>query len=73
MAAWLVRCHSCCTIDEELVEYPVTQIAYWREVLKPVVVVVKLLTERSQTFSGSEVVFGSPRNGNYMGVFEPIA
>lgn len=73
MAAWLARSNSSSTIDKELVKHLVTQTAYWTEVLRRVVVVIKLLAERSLAFRGSEEVFGSPRNGNYMGVLEAIA
>lgn len=73
VAAWLARSNSSSTIDKELVKHLVTETAYWTEVLKRVVVVVKLLAERNLAFRGSEEIFGSPRNGNYMGVLEAIA
>lgn len=73
VAAWLTRSNSSSTIDKELVKHLVTQTAYWTEVMKRVVVVIKLLAERGLAFRGSEEVFGSPRNGNYMGVLEAIA
>lgn len=60
-------------MDKELVKHLVTQTAYWTEVMKRVVVVIKLLAEHGLAFRGSEEVFGSPRNGNYMGVLEAIA
>lgn len=52
-------------IDEE--------IAYWRNVLKRVVVVVKRLCSRGLAFRGQNETFGDPHNGNYCMILELLA
>ena len=43
---------------------------YWRAVLKRVVAVVKFLCERGLPLRGRNEVFGSPQNGNFLGLLE---
>lgn len=70
VAAWLARSNSSSTIDKKLDKHLVPHTAYWTEAMKRVAIVVKLLAEHSLAFRDSEVVFGSLKNGNYMGVPE---
>ncbi|GFV69037.1 DUF4371 domain-containing protein [Trichonephila clavipes] len=46
---------------------------YYHNVLKRVVGIVKYLAIRSLAFRGTEEVFGSPQNGNFMGTLELLA
>lgn len=73
VVAWLARSAAAETIDKGLAEQFVTQKAYWREVLKRVVAVIKLLAERGLALRGNDDLFGSPRNGNFLGILEVIA
>lgn len=57
VAAWHARSSSGSMITKELVKHPITQSAYWTEVLKRVNVEVKLLAERGLAFRGSEKGF----------------
>ncbi|KYN00128.1 Zinc finger MYM-type protein 1 [Cyphomyrmex costatus] len=50
-----------------------TEVEYWRNVLKRVVVVIKNLSSRGLPFRGSDERFGSLHNGNYMMLLEIIA
>ena len=43
---------------------------YWRAVLKRVVALVKFLCERGLPLRGGNKVFGSPQNGNFLGLLE---
>ncbi|GFV51530.1 zinc finger MYM-type protein 1 [Trichonephila clavipes] len=45
----------------------------YHNVLKCVAVVVKYLAKRGLAFRGTEEVFGSPHNGNFMGALELLA
>ncbi|GFV85052.1 zinc finger MYM-type protein 1 [Trichonephila clavipes] len=46
---------------------------YYQNVLKRIVAIVKYLTMRGLKFRGTEEVFGSPHNGNFMGALELLA
>ncbi|CAM1326808.1 Uncharacterised protein r2_g3576 [Pycnogonum litorale] len=46
---------------------------YWRHVLERVIAVVCTLAERGLAFRGSNEKFGSPHNGNFLGLLELIA
>ena len=46
---------------------------HWRAVLKRVVVVVKFLCKRGLPLRGRNEVFGSPQNGNFLGLLELLA
>lgn len=56
-SAWLARSNSNSTIHKEPVRHLVTQPVHWTDVLKRVVVVVKLLADRRLMFWGSEDAF----------------
>ena len=71
--ALLARSNSKGRIDSELVKQSENAIRYWRDVLKRVVVVIKLLASRGLAFRGSDEIIGSPRNGNFLGVLEAIS
>ena len=70
----MARSNSKGRIDSELVKQSENAIIrYWRDVLKPVVVVIKLLASRGLAFRGSDEMIGSPRNRNFLGVLEAIS
>ena len=46
---------------------------YWTHVFQRVVAVVRTLAERGLAFRGSDEIFGSPHNGNFLGLLELIA
>jgi hypothetical protein len=46
---------------------------YWREVLKRVVSTVMFLSQRGLAFRGDDECFGSPTNGNFLGILELLA
>lgn len=60
-------------IDSALKEQIQEEESYWREVLRRVVAVIKFLAERGHAFRGGDEVFGSPHNGNYLGILELLA
>lgn len=60
-------------IDSELIQQCKDEESYWRQVLKRVVEVTRFLSERGLSFRGSEETFGSPRNGNYLGILELLS
>ncbi len=41
---------------------------YWNKILKRVVSIIKFLAERGLAFRGDNEVFGSPNNGNDLGL-----
>ncbi|XP_068216216.1 uncharacterized protein [Palaemon carinicauda] len=59
-------------VDIELTQQVEHLEQYWRLVLKRVISVIHFIAERSLAFRGDELV-GSPRNGNFLGIFELIA
>ena len=61
------------TVDSHLVNQMRKQEEYWRHVLHRVVAVVRTLAERGLAFRGSVEKFGSPYNGNLLGILELIA
>ena len=61
------------TVDCKLAEQINNERQYWRHVLERVVAVIITLAERGLPFRGDEEVFGSPHNGNYLGLLELIA
>ncbi|XP_039315251.1 zinc finger MYM-type protein 1-like [Solenopsis invicta] len=46
---------------------------YWIEVFRRIVAVIKFLASRGLPFRGSNEIFGSNRNGNYLGMLELIS
>ena len=47
--------------------------SYWRSVLQRVVEVIRFLSERGLALRGDDELFGSPHNGNFLGVLEFLA
>ncbi|GFU00285.1 zinc finger MYM-type protein 1 [Trichonephila clavipes] len=60
-------------VDKQLQEQIKKDIEYYHNVLKRVIAVVKYLAVRGLAFRGTEEVFGSPHNGNFMGALELLA
>ena len=50
-----------------------SECSYWRQVLERAIAVIITLAERGLAFRGTNEQFGSPQNGNYLGVLEVIA
>ena len=71
--AMLVRSHAEGRIDSEFGKQSEISLRYWQDVLKRVVVVIKLLATRGLVFRGSNETIGSPANGNFLAVLEAIA
>jgi hypothetical protein len=61
------------TISCQLEEDIKTEAKYWKNVLERVVAVICTIVERNLAFRGSLEVFGSEKNGNFMGILELIA
>ncbi|GFV91520.1 zinc finger MYM-type protein 1 [Trichonephila clavipes] len=70
MLVWLTRKGNKSVLDKQLQEQIKKDIEYYYNVLKRVVAVVKYLAIRGLAFRGTEKVFGSPHNGNFMGAME---
>lgn len=60
-------------VDTELEELELTEKQYFKEVLKRVISVIKYIATRNLAFRGSKEVFGSSKNGNFLGLLELIA
>jgi len=60
-------------IDKSLVEQYESEKNYWRQVLRRVVSVTKMLAARGQPFRGQDEIIGSVHNGNYLGCLELLA
>ncbi|GFW97893.1 zinc finger MYM-type protein 1 [Trichonephila clavipes] len=60
-------------LDKQLKEQLRKDTEYYHNVLKCVVGIVKYLAIRGLAFRGTEEVFGSPHNGNFMGTLELLA
>ena len=61
------------TLDSKLEEQIKAERQYWRHVLERVIAVICTLAERGLAFRGEDETFGSPNNGNYLGLLELIA
>ncbi|CAM1308648.1 Uncharacterised protein r2_g1872 [Pycnogonum litorale] len=61
------------TLDSQLEKHMKKEQEYWRHVLERVIAVVCTLAERGLAFRGSNEKFGSPHNGNFLGLLELIA
>lgn len=61
------------TVDAAQLKQHQLEMQYWREVLQRVVSVIKLLASRGLAFRGSDELFGSPSNGNFLGIIELLA
>lgn len=73
MLVWLTRKENKSVVDKQLQEQLRKETEYYHNVLKRVIAVVKFLSIRGLAFRGSEEVFGSPHNGNFMGALELLA
>ncbi|GFV94101.1 zinc finger MYM-type protein 1 [Trichonephila clavipes] len=70
MLVWLTRKENKSVLDKQLQEQLRKDTKYYQNVLKRVIAVVKYLAIISLAFRGTEEVFGSPHNGNFMDVLE---
>ena len=60
-------------VDSELAQEANRIEQYWRSVLKRLVSVLKFACERGLALRGDNETFGSPHNGNYLGILELLA
>lgn len=60
-------------IDQALKQQFDSQLAYWRKVLRRVVVVVRHLSERGLAFRGCTEIIGKDDNGNFLGTLKVIS
>lgn len=60
-------------VDRSLVEQYVSEKNYWREFLKRILSVIKLLSSRGLALRGNDEIVGSVNNGNYLGCLELLA
>lgn len=67
------RQNSRSTVDAGHLKQHKLNMQYWRDVLDRVVSVIKFLAKRGLAFRGSNEVFGSEFNGNYLGIIELLA
>ena len=61
------------TIDRCIIDSYARENSYWKEVLRRVVSVVTFLVTRGLALRGSNEVFGSEHNGNYLGCVELLS
>ena len=61
------------TIDCQLAEQINNKRQYWKNVLERVVAVIITMAERGLPFRGDKETFGSPHNGNFLGLLELTA
>ncbi|XP_039378895.1 uncharacterized protein LOC120397255 [Mauremys reevesii] len=59
-------------IDTQMENQFVEACAYWKNVLRCIVETIAFLAECGLPFCGSDDTVGSKRNGNYLGILEPI-
>ena len=60
-------------LDEGLARQHEQQQAYWSDVLRRCVSVIKFLSQRGLAFRGSDETVASPHNGNYLGMLEMLS
>lgn len=60
-------------IDCQLTKQINNKRQYWKNVLERVVAVIITMAERGIPFRGDKEIFGSPHNGNFLGLLELIA
>ncbi|XP_068234152.1 uncharacterized protein [Palaemon carinicauda] len=60
-------------VDTELTQQVEHLEHYWRSVLKRVIIIIHFIAERGLAFRGDNELVGSPRNGNFLGIFELIS
>ena len=65
------RCIGCVDVVQEV--QIKNEDKYWKSVLERTVHAIKYLAERGMPLRGHDEKFGSPTNGNYMGILEALA
>ncbi|GFS84337.1 zinc finger MYM-type protein 1 [Trichonephila clavipes] len=70
---WLTRKENKSVLDKQLQEQIKKDIEYYHNILKCVIAVVKYLAIKGLEFRGTEEVFGSPHNDNFIGALELLA
>ncbi|KAK4876932.1 hypothetical protein RN001_009438 [Aquatica leii] len=70
MLVWLTQRENKSVLDKQQLR---KETEYYNNVLKRVIAVIKFLSIRGLAFRGSEEIFGSPHNGNFMGALELLA
>ncbi|GFS92555.1 zinc finger MYM-type protein 1 [Trichonephila clavipes] len=70
---WLTRKENKSVLDRQLQEQLRKDTGYYHNVFKWVISVIKSLHLRGLAIRGTEKVFGSPHNGNFMGTLELLA
>ena len=73
LSKYAIRQAKCETIDRCIIDSYARENSYWKEVLRRVVSVVTFLVTRGLALRGSNEVFGSEHNGNYLGCLELLA
>lgn len=71
--AFSIRQSGVQTVEAAQLRQHQVEMQYWREVLQRVVSVVKFLASRGLAFRGIDERFGSPSNGNFLGIMELLA
>lgn len=71
--SYKIRQKGLSTVDAGHLKQHQLELQYWRDVLQRVVSIIKFLAERGLAFRGSNEVFGSASNGNYLGIMELLA
>ncbi|KAL5477853.1 hypothetical protein EMCRGX_G024703 [Ephydatia muelleri] len=73
LSKYAIRLAKCETIDRCIIDSYARENSCWKEVLRRVVSVVTFLVTRGLALRGSNEVFGSVHNGNYLGCLELLA
>ncbi|XP_065665622.1 uncharacterized protein LOC136087044 [Hydra vulgaris] len=73
MLIWLTRKNNINVIDKNLESEIRKSVEYYYNVLIRVVAIFKFLSERTMSLKGHDEMWGSPRNGNFMGLIELIS
>ncbi|XP_025207089.1 uncharacterized protein LOC112602935 [Melanaphis sacchari] len=60
-------------IDQKLTEQAEDEAKTWGVILRRLISVIVFISERGLAFRGENETFGSPKNGNYLGILELIA
>jgi len=73
MLIWLTRKENKTVIDKQFEKQIKNESEYYYNVLTRVVAIIKFLSERGLSLRGHDEKWGSPHNGNFMGLVELIA
>lgn len=71
--AYVNRVKQTNTLETHFLKQEQTEMQYWRQVLQRVASVVKFLASRGLAFRGSDEIFGSKSNRNFLGVIELLS